>query len=114
MVVATGLKNMGEDVAILFDQEALLAVAQNSKEWAPLMQPHATALSEAFHKLGFPPDVSGYLKMAVTAGVPLYSCPGWAAIIGEVAKLPPEVQVIPTREDFIRLYADAKKVIGGP
>lgn len=111
LFMATALKGAGVDVAVLFVQEALIALAEGKFGPSPLMARYAETMFENQKKLGMPTDPRENLKRAKGAGVPVYACSGWAAILGVSDQLPAETEVIPVLPDITKLLAEAKKVI---
>ena len=109
---AIQLKGLGQDVAVLLDWEALVAVVDKKLEPAPILAPYAATLMENMKKAGYPEDPLDFLKGAKAAGVPIYTCADTVGALGIAAKLPPEVQPLEPAKLF-KLLAEAKKVIGG-
>jgi peroxiredoxin family protein len=109
--MATLLKGQGVDVAVLFVQEALVALAEGKFGPSPLMARYAETMIENQKKLGMPTDPMENLNRAKSAGVPIYACGGWAAILGVRDQLPAEMEVIPLLPDITKLFTEAKKVI---
>jgi predicted peroxiredoxin len=68
---------------------------------------------ENLKKAGFPEDPMEFLKGAKAAGVPIYTCATTVALLGIAAKLPPEIQPLESPGEIVKLFAEAKKVIGG-
>lgn len=113
LFIAVQLKGLGVDVAILFDEASIAALAEKKFEPCPALAKHASTMSENMKKMGFSTDVMDFVKQAKSAGVPLYACGGWCDFLGVRGKLPPEISVLEIPA-VIKLIAEAKKVIGGP
>ena len=111
LLMATLLKGTGVDVAVLFVQESLVALAERKFGPSPLMARYAETMIENQKKLGMPTDPMESLKRAKAAGVPLYACGGWTTILGVREQLPEEMEVIPLLPDITKLFAEANKVI---
>lgn len=115
LFLATQLKGAGVDVAILFDVEALAALAERKfgYEPAPLLKPYEATIQKNIRAMGLPTEAAEYLKAAAAAGVPLYACAGWAGFLGVAQKLPAEIKVMEI-PDVVKLLAQAKRIAGGP
>lgn len=115
LFLATQLKGAGVDVAILFDTEALVALAERKfgYEPTPLLKPYEATIQKNMKAIGLPTEVAEHLKAARAAGVPIYACAGWAGFLGVAQKLPAEIKVMEI-PDVVKLLAQAKRIIGGP
>lgn len=115
LFLATQLKGAGVDIAILFDTEALAALAERKfgYEPTPLLKPYEATIQKNMKGIGFSTDVAEYLKGAKAAGIPMYACAGWAGFLGVAQKLPAEVKLMEI-PDVVKLLAQAKRIIGGP
>jgi predicted peroxiredoxin len=113
LFTALQLKGMGVDVAVVFDQAAVAALAQKKFDVAPPLSKYATTIMANVKNAGYSPDAMDYVKQCKAAGVPLYACEAWRDFLGVGAKLPPEIEVKGIPWDM-KLLAEAKKVIGGP
>jgi peroxiredoxin family protein len=113
LTVAIQLKGAGQDVAVFLDWEALVAVVDKKLEPAPILAPYAATMVKNAKKAGFPEDPMDFLKGAKAAGVPIYSCAMTVGLLGIAAKLPPEIQPLEFPGEVVKLFAEAKKVIGG-
>ena len=115
LFLATQLKGAGVDIAILFDTEALVALAEKKfgYEPAPLLKPYEATIQKNMKAIGFSTEVAEYLKAATAAGVPMYACAGWAGFLGVAQKLPAEIKVMEI-PDVVKFLAQAKRIIGGP
>ncbi len=113
LFTAVQLKGLGVDVAVVFDQAAVAALAQQKFDVAPPLAKYATTIMANVKNMGYPPDVMDYVKQCKAAGVPMYACEAWRDFLGVRGKLPPEIEVKGIPFDM-KLVAEAKKVIGGP
>ena len=114
LFLATQLKGAGVDVAILFDGEALVGLAERESgfEAVPLMKPYEATIRKNMKAMGISDEVAEHLKAAVAAGVPLYACAGWAGFLGVAQKLPAEIKAMDI-PDVVKLIAGAKRIAGG-
>ena len=113
LFAAAQLKGLGVDVAVVFDEAAIAALAQKKFDNSPPLAKHTGTIMANANKMGMPIDGMDYVKQAKSAGVPLYACGGWSDLLDVRGKLPPEIEVKEIPE-VIKLLAEAKKVIGGP
>jgi peroxiredoxin family protein len=122
LLTAAHAKKAGQEVAVVFTQEALAAVARGSFGWPRelsgqemrfLMADHAGALGVPVSGRGESRqiDAKGLIAQVRDAGVPLYACPVWAALLGLDGKLPQGLQTVDTAA-VCTLLRDAKQVIG--
>ena len=109
---AMQLKGMGQDVALFFDWEALVALADKKFQLSPILAPHQAEMMKNMQAAGFPTDPLEFLKGAKAAGVPIYTCAGTVGFLGIADKVPAEIQPLEI-PDVMKLLAEAKKVIGG-
>lgn len=107
---ALQLKRLGVDVAVLFAQAAVAALAEKKFDTSPPLAKYTTTINENLKKMGFSTDVMDYLKQAKSAGIPLYAG-GWCDLLGVRGKLPPEIQEIQITQAE-KLMAEAKRIIG--
>jgi len=116
-------KKEGQDVGIIFTEEALAALAGESFGWSPLFQNrdarikisrNATAMGieVADAKDNRWTDLSRLLKAAKEAGVRLMACPLWSQILDVDGKLPPEITAIDSAT-MLKELKEAKIIIGG-
>lgn len=116
-------KKEGQDVGIIFTEEALAALAGESFGWSPLFQNrdarikisrNATAMGieVADAKDNRWTDLSRLLKAAKEAGVRLMACPIWSQILDVDGKLPPEITAIDSAT-MLKELKEAKIIIGG-
>ena len=110
---AIELKGSGQDVAVFLDWEALVAVVDKKLEPAPILAPYVATMMENAKKAGFPEDPMDFLKGAKAAGIPIYTCADTVGLLGIAAKLPPEIQPLESPREIVKLFAEAKKIIGG-
>lgn len=113
LCTAAELKSLGIDVAVVFDEASIAALAERKFEVSPPLAKYATTIEENLKKMGYSVDAMDYLKQVKSAGVPLYACAAWCDFLGVRGKLPPEIQVIESPE-IMKLVAEAKRIIGGP
>jgi peroxiredoxin family protein len=116
-------KKEGQDVGIIFTEEALAALAGESFGWSPLFQNrdarikisrNATAMGieVADARDNRWTDLSRLLKAAKEAGVRLMACPLWSQILDVDGKLPPEITAIDSAT-MLKELKEAKIIIGG-
>ena len=110
---AIQLKSAGQDVAVFIDWEALVALIDKKLEPAPILMPYVATMMENAKKAGFPEDPMDFLKGAKAAGIPIYTCAATVALLGIGQKLPPEIQPLEFPGEVVKLFAEARKVIGG-
>lgn len=122
LLLAIEAKKAGQAVGVVFTQEALAALAQGTFAWPRELTGQAMRLTLADRgaKLGVPwmargegrqLDAKGLVAKAAEAGVPLYACPIWSALLGLEDGLPAGLQAVATT-DFLALVRDAQQVIG--
>ena len=116
-------KKEGQDVGIIFTEEAFAALAGESFGWSPLFQNrdarikisrNATAMGieVADARDNRWTDLSRLLKAAKEAGVRLMACPLWSQILDVDGKLPPEITAIDSAT-MLKELKEAKIIIGG-
>lgn len=121
--VAMEAKKAGQDVGILFTEEALAALAGQAFHWSPLFQNRdaIARISRNATDMGIEvadvkdsrwTDLSRLLKVAKKANIKLMACPIWSQILTVEGKLPEEVTTITVAEMLDELQR-AKIVIGG-
>jgi len=113
LFTALQLKGLGVDVAVVFDQAAVAALAQRKFDVAPPLAKYATTIMANVKKMGYSVDAMDYVKQCKAAGVPMYACEAWCEFLGVRGKLPPEIEVKGTAWDM-KLVAESKRIIGGP
>ena len=109
---ALQLKGLGVDVAVVFDQAAVAALAQRKFDVAPPLAKYATTIMANVKKMGYSVDAMDYVKQCKAAGVPMYACEAWCEFLGVRGKLPPEIEVKGIAWDM-KLVAESKRIIGG-
>lgn len=123
VAMAMEAKKAGQDVGIVFTEEALAALAGESFGWSPLFQNrdarikisrNATAMGVevADVKDNRWTDISRLLTSASGAGVKLMACPIWSQILAVDGNLPPQLAAIDSAALFKELK-EAKIIIGG-
>ncbi len=125
VAVAMEAKRAGEDVGILFTEEALYCLSGKSFEWSPvafkdrdsrskiLRNATAMGLQATNPKESRTSDLPRLLKQAKEAGIKLMACPIWAQILAVDGKnLPPELALI-DKPTMLKELKAAKIVIGG-
>lgn len=100
----------GSKVALMITQEALVALAEKKFTPAPLLESYADKISAALKMLEFPEDPAEMVKMAVDAGVKVFTCELWAGMMPQ-GSLPPELEIVPV-DELIRIIAGSKKILG--
>ena len=123
VALAMEAKKAGQDVGILFTEEALAALAGESFGWSPLFQNrdarikisrNATAMGVeiADVKDNRWTDISRLLSSASGAGIKLMACPIWSQILAVDGKLPPQLTSIDSAA-LLKELKEAKIIIGG-
>ena len=123
VAMALEAKKAGQDVGILFTEEALAALAGESFGWSPLFQSrdarikisrNATAMGVevADVKDNRWTDLSRLLTSASGAGVRLMACPIWSQILAVDGKLPPQLSSLDSAA-MLKELREARIIIGG-
>ena len=123
VAVATEAKKAGQDVGILFTQEALAALAGEAFGWSPLFRnrdarikisANATVmgLEIADVKEKRSTDLFRLLKSVNEVGIKLMACPIWSRLLNVDGKLPQEIKSMDT-SIMLKMLHEAKIVIGG-
>lgn len=123
VAMALEAKKAGQDVGILFTEEALAALAGQSFGWSPLFQNrdarikisrNATAMGVeiADAKDNRWTDISRLLTSASGVGIKLMACPIWSKILAVDGNLPPQITAI-SSADLLKELKKAKIIIGG-
>ncbi len=120
--VAMEAKKEGDDVAIIFTQEALAALSGSVFDWSPLLRPREkrSRISKSAEARGITvsspkdarwTDMGRLIQGAKDAGISLYACPLWSELLGVQGKLPAELAQIdlPTA---MKALKEADVVIG--
>jgi peroxiredoxin family protein len=82
LIVATNRKKAGEDIAVVFMQEGLAALVDKKYRYAPGLEGYADDIKKNAVEMGISSDPFELIKMATTAGVPLYACYAWMKLLG--------------------------------
>lgn len=93
LLAATAARQAGRDAGVLFTQEALAAIARGSFAWPRELsgQEMRLTIADRGAAAGLPLlgrgegrqlDVRGVVAAARAAGVRLYACPTWSALLG--------------------------------
>lgn len=123
VAMALEAKKAGQDVGILFTEEALAALAGEAFGWSPLFQSrdarikisrNATAMGVeiANVKDNRWTDVSRLLTSASGSGIKLMACPIWSQILAVDGNLPPQIASIDSTA-LLKELKEAKIIIGG-
>ena len=123
VAMAMEAKKAGQDVGILFTEEALAALAGESFGWSPLFQNRdarikisrgaaAMGIEAADAKDNRWTDLSRLLTQASGAGIKLMACPIWSKILAVDGKLPPQVASMDSAA-MLKELKEAKITIGG-
>jgi predicted peroxiredoxin len=113
LAVVTELKKQGTDVAVVFDEAAIRALAEGNFSPSPEVADMFSTIGENVQKTGWPMDPMDYVKHAESAGVKMYACGAWCDFLGVRGKLPAQVQVLEV-PDVVKLLGEAKRIAGGP
>ena len=122
LVMAMEARKAGAQVAVLFTQEALSALAGGVFLWPRELQGQELRLRMADNApaLGVPlmlrgegrqVNAHGLVQKAVEAGVPLYACPVWTTLLGLKDNLPQGVKEMDLAT-AMKTLREAKRVIG--
>jgi predicted peroxiredoxin len=123
LVLAMEANKVGADVGVIFTEEALAAVAKGVFRWPRELaeQRMRFQIADGAKEMGLPTmggkgdgrqiDPRKLITQANEAGVPMYACPAWLALLGLQGSLPLGIKEIDT-EEAMRLINEAKKVIG--
>ncbi|MFN7956271.1 MAG: hypothetical protein U0610_31480 [bacterium] len=121
MLAAIDAKQSGLSVGVLVTQEALAGLAGGTLAWPRELAPQGVRfpMCDRAAQLGVPVAGSGQgrrldaratVRQASEAGVALYACPLWSALLGLAA--PPDGFTAIDRADLPKLLTNAKRVIG--
>ncbi len=122
LLAAIGARKAGKDVAVLFTQEALAALAGGVFLWPPGLQGQQIRLAMVGNAQamdipvmlrgeGRQVDASAMVEKAKQAGVPVYACPTWSQLLNVKGKLPSGVTEIDPAT-ALKTLAEAKQVVG--
>jgi len=123
IAVAMEAKKNGSDVAVVFTEEALFALAGKTFRWSPLLENRPTKIKvgKGATSMGINmtstidkrwTDLSRLIVQAKEEGILLLACPIWLKLLQVEGQLPPEISIIDTNE-FLDELKSAKTVIGG-
>ncbi len=122
LLVARDAKETGRDVAVVVTGEALAAAAGGTFGWPRELAGQRMRLTLADHggkTLGLPLlakgegrqlDPKALVAATAAAGVTVYACPIWSALLG--LAIPPAGLAALDRPGLTRLLAEAGKVVG--
>jgi peroxiredoxin family protein len=122
LATAIGAREAGRRVGVLFTQEALAAVARGSFAWPRELsgQTMRLLMADRGPALGLPLlskgegrqlDARALVARAHGAGVELYACPIWTALLDLDGRLPDGLRAL-DRPGLVNLLHDAKQVVG--
>ncbi len=121
LLAARDAKDAGRSAGVVLTGEALAAVAHGSFAWPRELagQRMRLGLADRGAALGLPLTTKGegrqldpkaFLAATAAAGVTLYACPIWSALLG--LSTPPAGLAALDRPGLTRLLAEAGKVVG--
>ena len=113
LIVATHRKKAGEDIVVVFMQEGLAALVDKTIRLAPGLEGYADDITKNAAEMGVSSDPFELLKMASSAGVPLYACNAWMKLLGGKPPrfdIPEGLQKLEL-PDLLEEMGKAKKVI---
>ncbi len=113
LIIAANSKKGGEDIAVVFVQEGLAALVDKKFRYDPGLESYAADIEKNAAEMGVPSDPLELIKMASSAGVPLYACHAWMKLLGGK---PPRFDVPEGLQklelpDLLKELSNAKKVI---
>ncbi len=122
LLTAVEAKTAGQEVAVVLTQEALAALARGSFQWPRELsgQEMRLLLADRGAAAGLPLlgkgegrqlDVKALVARTAAAGVPLYACPVWSALLALDAQLPDGLQAL-DKQAFLNIVGSAKTIIG--
>ncbi len=122
LLAAMSAREAGREVGVLVTAEALAAVAGGTFAWPRELSGQAArlALADRGKSAGVPLlgkgegrqlDPKAMLAHARGAGVALYACPIWTALLGLEGKLPDGLTAL-DRPGLAQLMQNAKQVVG--
>ena len=122
LLAAMDAKKLGQEVGVVFTQEALAAAAKGSFQWPRELsgQDMRLLMADRGAELGLPIlgrgegrqlDAKALISRAREAGVKLYACPNWSALLGLQDRLPHDMEALDAPA-FQALVRDATKVVG--
>ena len=124
LFLAMEAKKMGKDVAVLFTEEALLAVVNGVFRWSPQLTPQniRLRLADRAANLNLPVMGSGVGKQLDTkemirrgkeAGITMLACSPWVELLGLEDKLPAGI----TKGDtalILKMIEEAHVIVSSP
>lgn len=113
LIVATNRKKAGEDIAAVFLQEGLAALIDKKYRYAPGLEGYAEDIKKNAAEMGISADPYELIKMANSAGVPLFACYAWMKLLGGKPprfEIPEGLQKLELSE-LLEELGKAKKVI---
>lgn len=113
LIVATNMKKAGEDISVVFMQEGLAALVDKKFRYAPGLEGYTEDIKKNAAEMGVPSDPFELIKMASSAGVPLFACYAWMKLLGGKTprfEIPEGLQKLELK-DLLQELGKAKKVI---
>ena len=113
LIVAANMKKAGEDIAVVFMQEGLAALVDKKYRYDPGLEGYAEDIEKNAAEMGVPSDPFELIKMASSAGVPLFACYAWMKLLGGKPPrfdVPDGLQKLELK-DLLEELGKAKKVI---
>ena len=113
LIVATNMKKAGEDISVVFMQEGLAALVDKKYRYDPGLEGYAEDIKKNAAEMGVPSDPFELIKMASSAGVPLFACYAWMKLLGGKPPrfdIPEGLQKLDL-PDLLQELGKAKKVI---
>jgi peroxiredoxin family protein len=122
LLTASAASTAGRRVAVLFTQEALAAIARGSFAWPRELAGQAMRLTMADRGAtaglawvgrgeGRQLDAKSVIAPAREAGVRLYACPTWTALLALEQSLPTGIEPLDSAA-LLALIENAKRVVG--
>lgn len=122
LLTALNARKAGQEVGVVFTQEALAAIVLGSFGWPRELsgQEMRLIMADRGADAGLPVlgrgegrqlDAKGLISQAQEAGVVVYACPIWSSLLGLEGKLPEGMQALDTAA-LLGLIQDAKRVVG--
>ncbi len=122
LLAAMDAKKLGQEVGVVFTQEALAAAAKGSFQWPRELsgQDMRLLMADRGAELGLPIlgrgegrqlDAKALISRARQAGVRLYACPNWSVLLGLEEEPPHGLEALDAQA-FQTLVRDATKVVG--
>jgi hypothetical protein len=111
LATALALKGQGQEVVLMYDQEAMIALAEKNFDYTGLVGKYASATENVISSCGVSTDPFILLKAAKDAGIDVITCALWAGVAGSRNQIPSELRVVELDELF-HLIADSKKIMG--